>query len=289
VSAGDRPKLIDRGLDLLRPDAYSETEGEVFRQSYEDDHGAALAAYDFWLRWRPDVLKRHRLQAYVADQSGAWFTLLFLHYYTVIAFEEGIAYQAQMVKAAGLTRDEVLETLAVAFLHAGPYGMTFAERATRDVLPQLLETRQSNVFPAGWRNDPEAFHSGLDFTTIGLSPAERSSLVAWYERTIGEVPRYVQLLLKYSPDVLKAWRSRFETALARALPKQMMPFLLLHLNVSRGFDEGVREQLLLARAFGVSRELAVRAIVWGGLYGGTAGLSIADRAAGDILERWQDP
>jgi hypothetical protein len=61
---------------------------------------------------------------------------------------------------------------------------------------------------------------------------------------------------------------------------------LLSYNTVRGFADGIRENVLLAKGFGVSKEH-----VWGAmnhtlLYSGVEALDIVDRAVGDVLEKW---
>jgi len=281
--------IVDRGLNLSNQDVTTQDEIDAFRAIYAESHGATLPAYDFWLDHTPEVLKRHRLQAYAAGHSGAWFPLIYLHYYTVTGYEDGIAYELRNAIHGGASRGQILETLATAFIHAGPFGLRYVASAAGDVL-ETCDDRgfARGFFPDGWAPDPDAFASGLDFSRVALAPAERASLIEWYERTLGEVPRYVRFLLESNPALLKASRGRFENAMRTSLPKQMMPLLLLHLNVSRGFDDGVREAVQLAKAFGLGRERTLWTIGWGMLYGGTAAVSMVDRAAGDVLVTFED-
>jgi hypothetical protein len=281
--------ITDRGLVLTNQDATSAEEIDTFRAIYAESHGEALPAYDFWLEWSPDVLKRHRMQAYAGGHGSGWFPLIYLHYYAVIGFEDGIAYELSNAIHGGVTRGQVLEALATAFIHSGPFGMRYVAAASKGLLETAPdEGFRPGLFPDGWEPDRDAFKSGLDFSTVELSAAERRSLLEWYERTLGEVPRYVRFLLDANPRLLKAHRGRFENAVGTALPKQMMPLLLLHLNVSRGFGDGVREAVQLARAFKVGRERTLWTIGWGMLNGGTAAVSMVDRVAGDVLESFED-
>jgi hypothetical protein len=80
------------------------------------------------------------------------------------------------------------------------------------------------------------------------------------------------------PGVLKAWWARIEGAMRGALPVQMLPFLLIHLNVSRGLAPGIREGVLLGRGLGMTEGQINEAIGWGALYGGPAAISIAAEA-----------
>src|SRR5207302_328947 len=79
----------------------------------------------------------------------------------------------------------------------------------------------------GWDPDVDAFKCGLDIATLDLTDADRANLFGWYERTIGYVPRSVQFANTYNAAFLKAYRLKWENAFKGALPKQMMPLLML--------------------------------------------------------------
>jgi hypothetical protein len=64
----------------------------------------------------------------------------------------------------------------------------------------------------------------------------------------------------------------------------MVPYLLLNLNVTRGFKDGIREAVLLGRALNMTRPQLVDAVCWA-YYGGMDAISIAEEAAGDLLDR----
>jgi hypothetical protein len=107
----------------------------------------------------------------------------------------------------------------------------------------------------------------------------------------------LDLWLETRPDVLKRYRQYSDTATLRAyrnryenllreLPAEFIPASLLHYDVIRGFGEGIRENVLLLRALGASREQVVNIVGSASLNGGMAGLSIMARAAGDVLRDW---
>jgi hypothetical protein len=108
-------------------------------------------------------------------------------------------------------------------------------------------------------------------------------LQRWYERTLGEVPRYVTFLARHRPGLLKAYRDRYEHAIRDSLPKQMLPYLLLNHSVVRGSREGIRENVLLGRALGMTREQLLDAICGAVLHTGAEVLAIVDEAAGELL------
>ena len=93
----------------------------------------------------------------------------------------------------------------------------------------------------------------MDFSEPGASAADLDALDDWYARTIGEVPQHVQFLRRNRPGLLKAHRNRYENAISESLPKQMLPYLLLHYDIYRGFAAVSGENLLLARACGLTR------------------------------------
>jgi hypothetical protein len=280
--------IIDRGLDLSVPEHTTAAEAQAFRDVYTGKHGAPIPAYDFWLDNDPEMLKRHRLQASRTGQERPWFPLLYLHYYVVIGYEDGIAYEYRNAVRNGYTKEHILETIAVAFLHCGPFGIRYADSACGALLRDFEQQPATGpLFPAEWEPNAAAFATGLDFTNPELSAVEQERLNRWYADTLGEIPPYVQFLGREQPALLKAWRGRFENTL-RTLPKQLMPFYLLHLHVSRVNPEGMREALLLARAFGVSKELVLNSIGWGMLYGGPSSVSTLVRHCGDILETFPD-
>ncbi|MGH2926906.1 MAG: hypothetical protein ACRDL8_01745, partial [Solirubrobacteraceae bacterium] len=108
-------------------------------------------------------------------------------------------------------------------------------------------------------------------------------LLSWYERTLHEVPRHASFLARYRPSLLKAYRDRYEHAIRDSLPKQMLPYLLLGHNVVRGFAGGIRENVLLGRALGMTREQLLDSICHAVLHAGVEALDVVDEAAGDLL------
>ena len=82
------------------------------------------------------------------------------------------------------------------------------------------------------------------------------------------------VLAEHRPGLLKAYRDRYEHAIRDSLPKQMLPFLMLNYNVVRGFREGIRENVLLGRAMGMTQEQLLDAICSGVLHAGVNALGI---------------
>jgi alkylhydroperoxidase/carboxymuconolactone decarboxylase family protein YurZ len=277
--------MLDRGMNLLDPVNTSADEIAAFRDFYTQRLGYMLPALDFWLENRPEVLKRYRLQA-AQSESKPVTALGMLHSYVVQGYEDGIVYEIRNARAWGATREQVLETLAVAFIHGGPRAMRFVASAATEEIRAYEHNGESMQFPDGWAPDPEALRSGLDFTTAALTPTERTALEAWYQTRVGYVPGWVSFLADHRPEVLKSYRGRLENSIRDALPKQVLPWLLIQLNTTRGFEDGIREWALVGRSFGMADADIVDAVVWGlGYGGGGDGVTIADRALRSVLSR----
>jgi hypothetical protein len=275
--------LLDRGLNLLDLNVTTNEEVDTFRRFCVERFGYPLPAFELWLENRPDVLKTFRVQS-LQSVGAPWTALTMLHQYTIMGFEEGVLYEARICQDFGITKKEVLECLAVAFLHAGPRGMRFASTALEEFLRAYEDREYRTAFASNWAPDPEAFRAGLDYSTVEFLPRDREQLFAWYQQTLGELPASVSFLARHRPSVLKAYRHRWETAITD-LPKQMMPTLMLQYNVSRGFRDGVREAAMLGRAWGMTNAQLIDAIVWGFDYhGGLDSMYIASDAISDLLD-----
>lgn len=277
---------------LYNPEVTTQEEIEAYRKFYIATKGYSLPAFEFWLQLRPDVLKRYRAN-FVRETTSREesprplaHVIAMLHYYAVVGFEDGILYEIKLSRTHGATRGEVMDTLAFAFIHGGPLGMTAVAESSMEYIkewPDGPSTREDR-WPADWSFDARAFASGMDFLSPEPTKRDMEALQDWYKTTLGEVPRYVEFLAKYRPGFLKAYRNRFENALRDGLPKEMVPYLLLNLNVTRGFKDGIREAVLLGRALKMTRPQLVDAICWA-YYGGMEAISIAEEAAGDVLNR----
>lgn len=276
------------GLDLSNLDSITPEEVAAFRDYYERVKGESMPALEFWLEFRPDVMKRYRagVRHTTSEEEKdhpILHAMVMLHFYAITGYEDGIAYEVKLCREGGVTKAEILDLLAVAFIHASPRGMRFVERAATPQLRDWVEPEPTEVWPAGWGFDPTALASGADFSTQEAGAEDVERIIAWYERTLGEVPNYVVFLAHHRPNMLKAYRNRLEHAIRDALPVQMLAYSLLNYNVTRGFADGIRESVLLARALGLSKPQILDAICWGFYYGGVDAIGIADRAAGDLI------
>lgn len=284
-------KLPPDGL-LYNPDVTTQEEIDTYRKFYVATKGYSLPAFEFWLQLRPDVLKRYRAN-FVRETTSAEekprplaHVIAMLHQYAVVGFEDGILYEIRLSRSEGATRGEVMDTLAFAFINGGPLGMSAVAKSSLEYMKEWKEepSTRADRWPAAWSFDARAFASGMDFSSPEPTKRDMEALQGWYQTRLGEVPRYVRFLAKHRPGFLKAYRNRFENALRGGLPKEMVPYLLLNLNVTRGFKDGIREAVLLGRALKMTRPQLADAICWA-YYGGMDGISIAEEAAGDLLDR----
>jgi len=279
------------GLDLSAADSLTDAERASFDRFYLEHKGVTLPGHDFWLKHDPGAMKRYRrfaieMNAPENRKFPQVAVLCWLHFYAVIGFEEGVAYQIRNAQVrGGATREEILATLHVAFLHSGPMGTRFVASAAEPLLADY-EDPQPVAWPAGWSVDPAAFTAGLDYARSGLDDDERDSLLTWYRVVVGEVPSSVAFLARHCPDALKAYRMRYEHAAAGVLPKQMFAMMLLQWQATCGTPGGVREAFGLARGLGVSKELALDGMTRAMVYAGLAGAAVVAEAAGDIIEGW---
>jgi hypothetical protein len=277
------------GLELLNTDTVTPEEIKRFREFYTNTKHSQNKSYEFWLEFGPDVVKRHKSRT-VLWHSGPE-TLLgpmpALHQYICQAFRDGIEYEMILSQTLGASKSDLLDLVSVAFIHSGHPGMYLVAETMTDFFRDY-EQKEGPGFPAGWAYDATAFDSGMDYSTLGASKQDLDKLFAWYEQNIGEIPRYVQMLAKYRPDLLKAYRNRYEHAIRESLPKQMMPYVHIHYNVFRGFSEAIRENILLAKAFGLKKSQVLDAVFSAILHTGANGLDTVDRAAGDLLESYPE-
>ncbi len=277
------------GLDVSNPDVTTQEEIDNFRAFYKRTKNEVMPAHEFWLEFRPDVLKRQRGRVRLNRVGGEGARQLphilgYVHLYTVLGFEDGIRYEVELSRSYGASRAEILDTLAIAYLHAGPLGIRYVQSGAGQILRDYQDPEPSDRYPAGWSFDPKAFDSGIDWSVPEATGQDMDRVRDWYRRTLGEIPPYVAFMADHQPDLLKAYRNRLEHAIRDALPKQMVPYMWIQYNVARACAEGIREAVLLGRAFGMTRGQMVEAIGWGMSYGGPGGYSTAIQAAGDVLD-----
>jgi len=280
---------IARGLDLARSGSLTEDEIRGRTEFYNRTLGTTLRWSAFWNDNGPDHLRRY--QRFVDVSTPGRYEgsarrvdgFGFLPFYANQGFGFGVQYLLRTRNRLGLTRAQCMEGVAMAFLVCGPLGMDTIALALEQF--EWIEPEQPASFPEGWAADPAAFASGIDFSSPQLTAAELRTLEDWYRATLGEVPAYVRFLGRERPAVLKAMRARWENCFV-TLPKQFMPVSMLHYAVTTNSKEGIRENVLLAKAFGVSKPITLNLICSALINGWTNAASLIEEAAGDVLLSW---
>jgi hypothetical protein len=277
------------GLELLNTEEVTAAELAEFRRFYDATKGSQNKSYEFWFEFRPDVVKRHkaRTRQWYLGEGEAVQALTQLHQYVIEAFRDGIDYETRLAQTYGASKTDILDTISVAFIHSGHPGM-YATSEYAEYLRSYQEGPRDNAFPANWTTDYSVFDSGMDFSSLTATPDDLSSLRDWYMRMIGEIPASVEFTARHRPDLLKAYRNRYEHAIRESLPAQMLPYMMLHYNTYRGNAEGIRENVLLGRALGLTRTQVLNAILAAVLHGGSEILGLVDRTVGDLLPGFSD-
>ena len=275
------------GLDLSNLDGVTPEERDAFHTFYETRFGHRHRGLEFLLENRVDVLKRFRQYVRVGYDSPSAvdrpYSFGFLAYYALLGYDVGVRYQVRTRQLQGMTKSQCLDGIAIASLEIGPLGMETVAIALDDY--QWLAPVQSLAVPVEWDPSHKAFDSGLDYSSPNLSATEFEKVQRWYLQWLGELPPYVDFLGRHLPNVLKSYRNRFENCV-HELPKQAVPYTLLHFNVLRGCSGGVRENVLLAKGFGMTKEQTLRAIASGMEYGSVNNVNLVQEVAGDVLDAW---
>jgi hypothetical protein len=283
-------------MDLLDAERMSPTEVDALhaRLLRRGVTGYPLPVFALWTEHNPSVLKRYMLQVDAqmpSPQAACLCNIATLYHYTMLRFAAGIAWELDTAARAGFTKAEVLEIFALAYLTDGPATQQAVHEGAADRLRNWSappDTRPS--LPPGWDPDRAAFQSGLEVSSPPVMSDEEPRLLRdWYQRTIGVVPGSVEFLLAHHPSLLKAYRLRWEHCV-RVLPKQVMPFLMLHRSSLRGDVGALREAALLARAWGMTREEVVLGVTVGLTFGaGLDPMAAVNEALAKILDTWPEP
>lgn len=281
------------GLIVESPDTLTQDEIDAFRAYYARTKGQSLPGFEFLLRHRSDALKRFR--ASVRQTSAPQFrgkmlpvVLQHFHQYIIQGYVEGIRYQMNLARMAGATKAEILDVIVLGYLRGNAFGVNRVHEAVGADFDAYEEVAIDSPWPDGWAHEAGAFLSGMDFTTPEFTVADRDALFGWYERLTGEIPAHVRYMARNTPDLLKAYRNRYEHA-TKVLPKQHVPFLQLNACVSRGLLSGVRENLLLCKAFGVARQQAIDVTGWATFhFSGIEALGPLEEGVADILDAWTE-
>ncbi len=257
------------GLDLSRPEVTTPEEIAEFRRISAQQLGTQQDGLDYWLDEGPEVLKRYRawadkLRIRQADEApNKWSPngVAIMYLYALTGFEQGLRYGIEGANR-GMTKAQAHEQFALVFRYGGPRAMAALAKAARGY--EWHEPTQPLKWPTGWAPDPDAFKSGVDFSTIEATPEDTRKIVAWYERLLGEVPRHIRFLAKHRPE----------------------PYALIQVSMTRRAADGLREGILLARAFGMTKDQVMEAIDWGTFYGGMDAMGQVEEVAGEVLDSW---
>jgi hypothetical protein len=286
------PRLDSRGLDFNNLGGITAEEAETFRESYRQQDGSQQSGFDFLIDHNPGALKTYRYYATAVQQpflDPRYQAAVFggIGYVAYLDFDEAVRYCVVPALRAGYTKAQIEEGLALSFMVSGTRGLVTIARALKDFdWDAHVKDPEAKDWPDSWRPDPAAFDSGVDFSTGEVLPGELDKMVGWYEQTIGWVPPWVQFYARYNPGALKGWRYRYEKALV-TLPKQVLPMSLLFAAVRMEQRDALRENVLLAKAFGVPRDDVVTAVQVTAVYGSEK-VSAAYRNMGDLLDAWDN-
>jgi hypothetical protein len=296
--AGDATGF-DTSLDVASLDVITRDEAEQLYTWYAETHGEGnldLTRFvPFLIEQCPGAFKRYRryMQTVRSGEDGLPLfavSMLFLYTYIVLGNERAIFYEVIASHEWGATKRDVLDTIQLAFLEAGPIGANAAAELSEEYLRNwdvAGEARRGD-WPDGWAPAaPGAFGSGLDFATTELSASEQGQLLAWYKRRGEDVPAYVHFMAKHRPDALKTLRSRYEHALGESqLPEQMVPLFRIHAGSARCRADTVRAGALQARGLGVTKGQLLETLCWSFLYASEETLDAMARELDPILEDW---
>src|SRR3546814_9249023 len=93
-------------------------------------------------------------------------------------------------------------------------------------------------------------------------------------------------MAEHRPKLLKTHRARIENMLY-VLPKQVWPTALLYYHVMARTAEGIRENVLLCKAWGVTKSDTLDMIGNALVYGQMEAATMVQREAGDVLDGWE--
>jgi hypothetical protein len=213
-------------------------------------------------------------------------SLQHLAMYVLYGWETGIYNEFRHFQSRGLTKAQIMEIVMFAQLQAGIRGLQHVYNAVGRFLPDFRDGTGPAPFPAGWAPDPDAFKAGLDLSTREFTDQDRANVTRWYEQTIGYVPDSAGFAMIYHPEFYKFHRARWEV-IFQTLPKQAAPYIMLRQHMLTGFQESLREAVLLGKAWGISKEWIVHGLTVSAWYTGFEGLYAAHAAVNDILRDWE--
>jgi hypothetical protein len=280
---------LSEGLDLSNLEQTTEEEVNANLIRVWSWRGPLYEMYanSLMLDYAPDFAKLHRWGSNLFGRPSLANILTLsmqnILSYMMYGWETGILNEFHTLRRNGLSLQQLMELVMFSQLYAGMRGLGHVYRAVGDLLPVFAEPTVAPEFPEGWAADPAAFKAGLDFSTREMTSHDLANLTAWYEDTIGYVPKSIQFGLKHNPQFLKVNRAKWEVAL-KTLPKQVAPYLMLRHHTITGSRDGLREAALLGRAWGVTPHWIVQGITGTAMYfTGMVGLYAAYEAGDELL------
>jgi hypothetical protein len=284
---------LDDGLNMdnLEETTQEEIDAHLIRLWRNRGPLYAMSSISVMLDNRPDFAKLHRRGASIFGRPNPTNELVGglgnLHTYIQLGFEDGILNEVRNRQRQGVSKAQFLDVFMLAQLSAGVRGLQAIYNAVGTLFADFTNRPVVPPFPESWARDQAAFQCGLDLSTPDLTSQDRDAIEAWYLRTTGEVPPSIMFAAKYHPAFLKAYRAKWEGAFRGGLPKQMMPYLMLRHCAAMGMRDGIRHAALLGKAWGLSQEWVVKAVMQSGYYfGGIEVLDVAHAALADVLEGW---
>jgi hypothetical protein len=282
--------MLNEALDLdnLGTTSREEINGELLRLLENRQALYDLSSELIMLDNRPEFAKLHRRGSRALGRHLKGASLLdslgHLFVYIHMAWETGILNTVHSCRRQGVTRAQLLDVFMAGQLTGGPRGAENIYRAVWMMLRDYRDRAEPAEFPDGWGPDDDAFKCGLDLSTLDLTDADYRAITDWYMRTIGEVPKSVSFAARHHPRFLKNYRAKWEGTFRGGLPKQMMPYMTLRYATINGFRDGIRESALLGRAWGMSDEYIVHAVMSASYYmNGWLAVSVAQDALSDLL------
>lgn len=296
-NSDDKPQGYGVGVDWRRPGPLAPAERNAIIKWYSELHGEgdlSLSGFlTFWLKHDDEVFKQYRRLVEASFVGGAPSEtvsfLLFLPSYVVAGYEPGVLYEVIGCHKTGVTRQQVLDAIALGFVHAGPMGMNGIAKGTDEYLTKWTQdiTTTDTIWPQGWHVDGDAFKAGLDFSTPGMTPEEIARLEQWYKTHQGEVPAYVPFFAKHNPEALKACRARYERAV-NTIPKQMIPLMMFHTAAMQKAEPAMRRYAFQAKSYGVKKSEMMEVITFMLLYTGDLTSDGMVGALASVIDGWKD-
>lgn len=295
--------MMETGLDY-KSDVFTEEEKAHTLDRYRDAHGTEKLDLDlvkfapFLIDNLPGAFKLMRRTGTTGMQPrdgaalpGVTYALINTHTYTALAYWRGVVYEYIAAKYQGASKDLVLDILNYAYISSGPRGMNAAAEGADYLRDWKDDPGLAPIeWPEGWAPNPAAFRAGLDYDDPDLSEEEIRKITAWHERMNGSVPRHVEFFSRAHPRAFKLLRMRYEKAIGKVMPAQLVPLCTLHLATMQGEFAVMRQAVHQARVLGVRRHHVFQTVFAGirQIHVNPMALEAVTEAVGDLLAAWKE-